>query len=163
MSNNRPARNTPWPPIPEHAIEIDGRWMLPDRLTEIDGKPYVRCYLHGLIPADHRCDESPGDHYCGTAAHPNQSEGEEHDDQATPHREWDRNLMDRINAIRDLHVKDVSENGMNSGGCKECGLGWPCPTFHFASGWGEMHACLDAGWCEHVGEKVSADEMGYMT
>lgn len=80
----------PWPPIPAHAIEIAGRPMLPERLTEIDGKPYVRCYLHGLIPADHRCAESPGDHFCGVSAHPNQTEGEHHDDQAVSHEEWDR-------------------------------------------------------------------------
>lgn len=149
-------------PIPEHAVVIAGRPMLPERLTEIDGKPYVRCYLHGLIPADHNCGASPGDHLCGVAAHPNQVEGGDHDDQATPHRQWSDNLLDRINAIRGLHCKDISESGMTTGACKECGLGWPCPTFHFASGWGEMHDCWEAGWCAHVGEKVDAAEAGYV-
>lgn len=80
-----------WPPIPEDAVEIDGRWMLPERLMYPDGhRPYVRCYLHGLIPADHRCGNSPGDHYCGTAAHPNLGEDEDHDDQATSHDDWSR-------------------------------------------------------------------------
>lgn len=93
------------------------------------------------------------------AAHPNQPEGQEHDDQGTSWRDSVRYLTDRINAIRALHVKDVT-NGMTDGGCKECGLGWPCPTFHLASGWGEMHACLDAGFCARV--VVRADEMGYV-
>ncbi len=163
MTDERAIRSAPWPPIPAHAVEIGGRPMLPERLTEIDGKPYVRCDLHGLIPADHRCEDSPEDHHCGTQAHPNfDFDGAGHDDQASSHRDWADNLLDRINAIRDLHVKDDSEGGMTSGGCKECGLGWPCPTAHFANGWGEMHACWDAGWCEHVGEKVDAAEAGYI-
>lgn len=158
-----------WPPIPERAVKFLGRWMLPERIEVVEGRPYVRCYLHGLIPADHRCEDSPGDHLCNEGAHPNapvdgvDAEGfaNPHDDQATSHKDWTDDLLDRINAIRDLHVKDTTAGGMTSGGCKECGLGWPCPTFHFASGWGEMHDCLDARWCAHVGVVVHADEMGY--
>ena len=148
-----------WQPIPEHAITIDGypnQWVLPERLVEVEGRQYVRCELHGLIPADHNCAASPSDHLCMVAAHPNHTPGDDHDDQATPHDEWTRNLLARINEIRALHVKDVDD-----GGCKECGLGWPCPTFHFANGWGEMHDCWDAGWCSHVNEKVDAAEAGY--
>lgn len=156
-----------WDPIPERAVKFLGRRMLPERLEVVEGRPYVRCYLHGLIPADHRCEDSPGDHLCNVGAHPNAPINDEgfanpHDDQCSSHKDWNDNLLDRINAIRHLHVLDVSKDGANSGGCKECGLGWPCPTFHFASGWGEMHGCWDAGFCTHVGVVVRADEAGYM-
>lgn len=64
-----------------------------------------------------------------------------------------------LDAIRSLHVKDVDERG-GTNGCKECGLGWPCPTIHFANGWGEMFDCWDAEWCPHAGEKVDPAEAG---
>jgi hypothetical protein len=70
-------------------------------------------------------------------------------------------MRDRVSAILALHVKGAEEGGLTSGGCKECGLGWPCPTFHFAMGWGEMHDCWDAGWCAHVGELVDRTEAGF--
>ena len=44
--------------IPEGVITIDGfpnQWVLPERLVEVEGRQYVRCELHGLIPADHNC------------------------------------------------------------------------------------------------------------
>lgn len=81
--------------------------MLPERLTEIDGRPYVRCYLHGLIPADHRCEQSPGDHFCGEAAHPNQAEGEEHEDQLTSHDEWDRVQSEKVAKLADALLRAV--------------------------------------------------------
>jgi hypothetical protein len=139
-------RNDPWPPIPAHAVDIDGRPMLPERLVEVDGKPYVRCYLHGLIPADHRCGNSPGDHYCGTAAHPNQAEGEEHDDQASSHDEWDRIQSDKISAIARLHRPGNTDRGS----CIQCNRQYPCPTTHIANGWGEILDCEKAEWCRHA-------------
>lgn len=154
-----------WAPIPDHAITIDGfprQWVLPERLEVIEGRMYVRCEIHGLIPADHDCGATPSDHLCLVAAHPNHVPGEDHDDQCTPHRAWAENLLDRINAVRDLHRKDVDEHG-GTDGCKECGLGWPCPTVHFAAGYGDMHDCWDDGWCSHFGEKVDSVEAGYVS
>lgn len=66
---------------------------------------------------------------------------------------------ERVNAIRELHHKAVDEHG-GSDGCAECGLGWPCPTVHFAAGYGGMYECWDAGWCSHFGEKVDPAESG---
>lgn len=154
-----------WAPIPDHAILIDGfphQWVLPERLVEVEGRQYVRCEVHGLIPVEHNCATTAGDHLCMVAAHPNHVPGEDHDDQATSHDEWTDHLMSRAQAIQALHVKDVDGHGRTNG-CKECGLGWPCPTTHFAHGWGEMHDCWDAGWCSHAGEKVDRAEAGYLS
>ena len=156
-------QSDPWPPIPAHAIEIAGRAMLPERLVDIEGRPYVRCELHGLIPADHRCAESPGDHFCGVSAHPNHTPGDDHDDQCTPHEAWADHLLSRVRAIADVHCKDVDTHGGSSGGCKECGLEWPCLTFHLARGWGDLHDCLDARWCHHVNEPVTPEGAGYVS
>lgn len=97
----------PWAPIPDHAIEIAGRPMLPERLTDIEGVPYVRCYLHGLIPADHDCGKSPGDHWCGVAAHPNQVEGEDHDDQMSSHDDWSAMQSSQKLALTDALFRAV--------------------------------------------------------
>ena len=155
--------NDRWAPIPDHAIHIEGfphQWVLPERLVEVEGRQYVRCEIHGLIPADHDCAASPGDHLCLVSAHPNHVPGEDHDDQAVPSGEWADHLLDRINEIRFLHVKNVDDNGGTDGGCGECGLGWPCPTVHYANGWGAMYDCWDARWCSHFGEKVDPAEAG---
>lgn len=139
------SQTDPWPPIPAHAVDIDGRPMLPERLTEVDGRPYVRCYLHGLISADHRCEDSPSDHYCGTAAHPNQVEGEEHDDQGTSWSKWDHVQSAKLSAIARLHRP--SEAGEP---CAPCRRPYPCPTVHLANGWGEIYECEKAEWCRHA-------------
>lgn len=143
--------HNPWPPIPAHTIEIGGRPMLPERLIEVDGKPYLRCHLHGLIPADHRCGDSPSDHCCGEAAHPNQPEGEDQDDQGTPWSDWESHLLDRINVIRELHQQGGEPGGGTTGFCTECRWQYPCPTVHAAQGWGTVHDCEEAGWCHHAG------------
>ncbi len=156
-----------WAPIPDHAIDVpmgDGRSypVLPERLVEVEGRQYVRCELHGLIPADHQCGASPSDHLCAVAGHPNHVPGEPHDDQCTPHAEWANHLLDRINAVIRLHHPDTDGSGGNSGGCAECGLGWPCLTFHVARGWGDLHDCLDAGWCHHAEVPMDPAEHGYL-
>jgi len=48
--------NKRWAPIPDHAVYLDAfprQAVLPERLVEIEGRQYVRCEVHGLIPADH--------------------------------------------------------------------------------------------------------------
>ena len=147
-----------WAPIPEHAIDIAGRPMLPERIVEVEGKSYVRCYLHGLIPADHRCGQSPGDHFCGTAAHPNQVEGDDHDDQARSHDEWSATQSEKLAIIANLHRQGEEAGGITSGFCTECGWQYPCPTVHLANGWGEVHDCEDAGWCQHAGVPLTPED-----
>lgn len=61
--------------------------VVTERLTVVDGREYVHCALHGLIPLDHQCSKSPGDHWCREAAHPNYDPAD--GNQATPHDEWD--------------------------------------------------------------------------
>ena len=156
-----------WAPIPDHDIEIDmgdglSYPVLPERLVEVEGRQYVRCEVHGLIPADHNCRASPSDHLCAVAAHPNHQPGDDHDDQCSSHREWTDNLLGRIQAVVHLHRLDTDASGGNTGGCAECGLGWPCWTVHLAKGWGDMHACLDAGWCDHAGVPMDPAEHGYL-
>lgn len=146
---------TRWAPIPDHAVEIDGRPMLPERLTHLGGRPYVRCYLHGLIPAAHRCEDSPGDHYCGTAAHPNHVEGDDHDDQATAHGQWSHIQADKLGAIARLHRPTSAGGGESDGRCGGCDRPWPCPTAHLANGWGESRACEERGWCAHAGRRLT--------
>lgn len=148
----------PWPPIPDHAIDVGGRPMLPERLIDVEGKPYVRCYLHGLIPADHRCDQSPGDHFCGVAAHPNHVEGEDHDDQACSHAEWSATQSDKLHIIANLHQQGTEEGGIVTGFCTECSWQYPCPTVHVANGWGEIHDCENVGWCQHAGVPLTCPD-----
>lgn len=74
-------------------MSVENYPVVPERLVQIEGRDYVRCPLHGLIPLDHECAKTPGDHWCRTAAHPayDPCTGIDGlDDQATPHDEWDR-------------------------------------------------------------------------
>lgn len=132
--------------------------MLPERLMDVEGKPYVRCYLHGLIPADHRCDQSPSHHFCGTAAHPNHVEGEDHDDQGTSHNDWAQAQSEKLSIIAHLHAKVEGPGGTTDGTCCECNYLWPCRTYHLAAGWGLGDECYDEGWCAHAGMKCDKDE-----
>lgn len=162
--NEANAEGGRWAPIPDHAVLIDGfphQWCLPERLVEVEGQTFVRCEVHGLIRADHRCGDTPFDHLCLVAAHPNHVVGEDPDDQGMSYADWTDHLLERLHAVRDLHCKDVDARG-GTNGCKECGLGWPCPTYHFAIGAGEMFDCWDAGWCSHVGEKVDPATAGLL-
>lgn len=131
--------------------------VVPERLVTIENREYVRCPTHGLIPLDHNCAKSMGDHYCRVAAHPgyDPATGEDGlDDQATPHDEWDRVQSDKLHYIAHLHSKGVNDDGSTTGFCAECEWAWPCRTVHMANGWGERHDCEDARWCKHAGEPL---------
>lgn len=128
--------------------------VVPERLLRIDGVDYVRCDLHGLIPLDHECSKSPGDHWCRQFAHPTHKPGDPDDDQAVSHREWDRIQSEKLHLIASYHQKRVNENGMTDGCCEECDYLWPCRTVHIANGWGLGDECYDTGWCAHAGTRV---------
>lgn len=55
-----------------------------------------------------------------------------------------------LEKITFLHHKKVAD-GMTDGSCAECGLPWPCATYHVASLWGvdSYLDCEDQGWCSH--------------
>jgi hypothetical protein len=62
--------------------------VVPERLIRIDDIDYVRCELHGLMPLLHKCADSPHDHWCREAAHPNYNpedgdQGRSHADEST--------------------------------------------------------------------------------
>lgn len=137
-----------------HTVVVGGMTMLPERLTEVDGKPYVRCYMHGLIPADHHCSFSPADHHCGQAGHPKQVEGESYEDQMVTHDELADIQSEKLSAIAEMHAKRIDPQGGTEGVCAECGLLWPCRTIHYANGWGDPQPCEDDGWCSHAGVAV---------
>lgn len=47
---------------------------------------------------------------------------------------WDEDrLAARLARIAGAHRKHVTEGGMTSGDCVECGETWPCPTFTWAT------------------------------
>lgn len=126
--------------------------VVPERLVQIDGMDYVRCDLHGLIPLDHKCAESPSDHWCRAAAHPQWDP--EDGDQGCSHREWSGIQSEKLHLIASYHQKRVNENGMTDGFCEECEYLWPCRTVHIANGWGLGDECYDTGWCSHAGTRV---------
>ncbi|MFF4417503.1 hypothetical protein ACFYY8_33680 [Streptosporangium sp. NPDC001559] len=40
---------------------------------------------------------------------------------------------DRLGRIAHAHTKEITEGGMTSGCCTECGNPWPCPTYVWAT------------------------------
>lgn len=133
--------------------------VVPDRLIRIDGIDFVRCPMHGLIPLEHECSKSPGDHWCRAAAHPtyDPAEGPEGlDDQACSHREWGDTQSAKLHYISDLHVQGEADgHGGMSGFCVECEWAWPCRTGHMARGWGDISECEEQGWCAHEGVPIN--------
>lgn len=49
---------------------------------------------------------------------------------------------DRLSRIARAHRKDVGQLGLTSGMCVECGYGWPCPTYV----WATTERWINATW-----------------
>lgn len=119
------------------------------RITFIEGRAYVRCPIHGLLPLDHHCSHSPGDHWCRAAAHPcyDPASGVDGlDDQATSHEAWAATQAAKIHYIARLHRRTIAATGR----CVECAAIWPCRSAHMANAWGEREECEALHWCRHA-------------
>jgi hypothetical protein len=58
----------------------------------------------------------------------------------------------RLNYIAQMHHKHVDESGGTTGDCNECGWGWPCPTYRWATAEGLTATCAwEASDCEEDG------------
>lgn len=108
---------------------------------------HVNCPDHGLIPKDHRCGQSAADHICAYSAEPDYEP-----DQMTSWDDWCGAISWRMYLVVRLHEKRV-DHGMTDGSCAECGLPWPCRTWHVAHGY-EDYDCVDSGWCAHAAVKL---------